>query len=103
LIEPNAIDVCIAGTFNEWKADATPMLLLGNGRWAKELSLPAGCYEYRFVVDGQWVDDPAAKESVTNPFGGVNAILEIRASDPPLPTPKKEKSNQVTTENRHRN
>ena len=77
LIEPNAIDVCIAGTFNEWKADATPMVRLGDGRWAKELSLPAGCYEYRFVVDGAWVNDPKAKETVPNPFGTSNSVLRV--------------------------
>lgn len=77
LIEFNAIDVCIAGSFNEWKPDATPMVLLGNGRWAKELSLPAGCYEYRFVVDGAWVNDPKAKETVSNPFGSSNSVLRV--------------------------
>jgi hypothetical protein len=31
--------------------------------------LPSGRYEYRFVVDGQWTDDPAAGETVMNPYG----------------------------------
>lgn len=56
------------------------MILLGDGKWAKELALPPGRYEYRFVVDGQWVDDPAAKESVPNPVGGFNAVLVVMDS-----------------------
>jgi len=34
------------------------------------IKLPRGCYEYRFVVDGNWVSDPSAKGSAANPFGG---------------------------------
>lgn len=76
-IHPSANEVCIAGSFNDWHPKATPMILLGDGKWAKELALPPGRYEYRLVVDGQWVDNPAAKESVPNPFGGLNAVLAV--------------------------
>ena len=74
---PVATQVCIAGSFNDWNPAATPLLFLGNGRWAKEVALPPGRYEYRFIVDGQWMDDPAAQQTVPNPFGGVNAVIEI--------------------------
>ena len=53
------------------------MLALGDGRWLKELALPPGRYEYRFVVNGEWVDDPNAKEVAANPHGGVNAVLTV--------------------------
>jgi 1,4-alpha-glucan branching enzyme len=69
--------VCIAGSFNDWHPTAAPMVGLGDGRWVKELTLPPGRYEYRFVVDGEWVDDPNAKEVAPNPHGGVNAVLAI--------------------------
>jgi len=36
-----------------------------------------GRYEYLFVVDGQWLPDPNAKESVANPFGGRNSVLRV--------------------------
>jgi len=77
---PDATEVCIAGVFNDWHPTATRMISLGEGKWAKELSLPPGRYEYRFVVDGEWVDDPAAKETVANPFGGFNAVLVVEAT-----------------------
>jgi 1,4-alpha-glucan branching enzyme len=77
IYEPAAIDVCVAGSFNNWEPQATPLVPLGNGRWCKELTLPEGRYEYRFVVDGAWVNDPKAEETAPNPFGSVNSILTI--------------------------
>ena len=76
-VHPTAQHVCIAGTFNDWHCSATPMIALGEGRWAKELLLPPGTHEYRFVVDGEWVGDPKANESVANPFGSHNAVLRV--------------------------
>lgn len=72
-----ANEVCIAGSFNDWHPSVTPMIRVGEGKWAKELALSPGRYEYRFVVDGQWLDDPAAKETVPNPFGSFNAVLVV--------------------------
>ena len=69
----------MAGSFNDWHPAATPMVRL-DGEWAKEMTLPPGRYEYRLVVDGQWIDDPAAKETVPNPFGGFNAVLIVEAT-----------------------
>jgi 1,4-alpha-glucan branching enzyme len=74
---PTATTVCVAGTFNEWHAEAKPMHSLGGGRWLKETVLPPGTYEYRLVVDGQWIADPLALETVPNPFGGRNSILKV--------------------------
>lgn len=77
LTHPTAQSVSIAGTFNDWHPTVTPMIDLGEGRWRKEITLPPGRYEYRLVVDGQWIDDPAAKETAPNPFGGVNGVLNV--------------------------
>jgi 1,4-alpha-glucan branching enzyme len=77
---PTATTVCVAGTFNDWDAEAKPMHSVGDGRWLKETVLPPGTYEYRLVVDGQWIDDPLAKETVPNPFGGRNSILKVTSS-----------------------
>ena len=63
-----AESVSIAGAFNEWQPNATPMIALGQGRWAKDLVLPPGDYEYCLVVDGQWTPDPLAAETVPNPL-----------------------------------
>lgn len=75
---PCANEVCVAGTFNDWHPTATPLNRDGDGRWTKELTLAPGRYEYRLLADGQWIDDPAAKETVPNPFGGFNAVLIVQ-------------------------
>lgn len=69
--------VAIVGSFNDWRPESTPMIQVGNGRWLKELVLPPGIYEYLIVVDGKWVPDPSVKETVPNPFGGVNSLATI--------------------------
>lgn len=75
--------VSVAGTFNDWRPDVTPMLDVGGGRWVKELVLPPGRYEYLFVVDGEWKCDPAAVQQVVNPYGTNNSLLEVQATPPP--------------------
>ena len=74
---PPAESVFIAGTFNDWHENVTPMIDLGQGRWAKDLALPPGKYEYCLVVDGQWRPDPQVKETAPNPFGGLNSICRV--------------------------
>jgi Carbohydrate-binding module 48 (Isoamylase N-terminal domain). len=77
---PTASTVCIAGTFNDWNAEAKPMHHVGGGHWLKETALPPGTYEYCLVVDGKWMPDPRASETVPNPFGGRNSLLKVPAS-----------------------
>ena len=77
---PTALSVSVAGTFNHWKPEAKTLHPSGGGRWFKETALAPGSYEYRLVVDGNWMDDPMAKESVANPFGGRNSVLKVATS-----------------------
>ena len=76
---PTAEAVAIAGTFNNWKPETTRMIAVGDGHWRKELVLPPGAHEYLLVADGRWVPDPCAKETVANPFGGVNSVVRVEA------------------------
>lgn len=76
-VDSTAGQVCVAGTFNDWRPKATPMLPMGDGGWQRDLGLPPNIYEYCFVVDGVWMADPRAKETVPNPFGGMNSILKV--------------------------
>src|SRR5215472_15620395 len=77
LVRPDAKSVYVAGSFNDWKPEKAPLSPTGNGRWVGDLTLKPGRHEYLFVVDGQWMPDPNAKESVQNPFGGRNSILGV--------------------------
>ena len=74
---PTATTVCIAGSFNDWDPCAKPMHSSGDGKWWKETDLKPGTYEYRLVVDGQWISDPHVNEQVPNPFGGQNSLLKV--------------------------
>jgi 1,4-alpha-glucan branching enzyme len=74
---PKAAAVSVAGTFNKWDASRNPMRKGADGRWRSKITLLAGRYEYRFVADGQWISDPKAKESVPNPHGSSNSVLDI--------------------------
>ncbi len=76
-VKPEAKHVFVAGSFNEWKPEQTPLTPDGKGRWVGDLSVKPGRHEYLFVVDGQWMPDPNAKEAVANPFGGRNSVLLV--------------------------
>lgn len=72
---PQAISVAVAGTSNDWDAKKTRMKKGKDGQWRAKVALPLGRHEYRFVVDGQWISDPNAGESVPNPHGGDNSVV----------------------------
>ena len=74
---PTAHSVCVAGTFNHWQPESKTLHSAGVGHWYKETALAPGTYEYCLVVDGQWMPDPLAKETVLNPFGGRNSLLTV--------------------------
>jgi 1,4-alpha-glucan branching enzyme len=77
---PTATHVCLAGTFNHWQPEAKALHSSGAGNWWKETALAPGTYEYCLVVDGQWMPDPHASESVPNPYGGRNSLLKVASS-----------------------
>jgi len=85
LRNPTARRVFVAGNFNDWRVDASPLQKAEKDEWTLDLTLTPGAYEYRFVVDGQWCDDPLAKERVKNPHGGWNAVLRVGARIIQLP------------------
>jgi 1,4-alpha-glucan branching enzyme len=74
---PTAKTVCLAGTFNHWQPENKTLHPSTAGHWYKETVLAPGKYEYCLVVDGQWMPDPTARETVPNPFGGRNSVLTV--------------------------
>lgn len=67
--------VFLAGSFNNWSATGTAMTADG-GVWSAVVELGPGDYEYKFVVDGQWVADPENPTTVGE-FG--NSALSVAA------------------------
>ena len=74
LSAPEAQKVYLAGEFNNWDTNANPMKKDKNGIWKVSLSLKQGRYEYRFLVDGNWVNDLACSCCVPNEFGSQNCV-----------------------------
>jgi len=76
-----ASDVRIAGDFNGWVPDKGVRSLIeseGDTRvWTKILNLPPGRYQYRYVVDGEWREDPVNPEAVSSSIGGRNSVLVV--------------------------
>ncbi|QJD97645.1 hypothetical protein HH214_18055 [Mucilaginibacter robiniae] len=58
----NASRISVAGNFNKWNANELVMMHKGNA-WEKQLYLHEGVYLYRFMVNGQWIKDPANKDT----------------------------------------
>lgn len=75
---PQAKKVSLAGTFNNWDAKELPAKKDTKGSWAVKLSLRPGKYEYKFVVDGSWANDPRCTACVPNGLGGQNCVIEIK-------------------------
>jgi 1,4-alpha-glucan branching enzyme len=74
---PQAANVALAGEFTSWELNPKPMKKSKAGEWAATVNLAPGRYEYKFIVDGQWCDDPACQERAENPYGGSNCVCIV--------------------------
>ena len=74
---PEAQSVLLAGEFNSWNPDVHPLERTSNGLWEVSIDLSPGRYEYRFLVDGQWQNDPNCTAFASNPFGSENCIVTL--------------------------
>lgn len=76
---PDAKSVKIGGSFNDWNpGDEFLMERDEYGTWTKRIILEPGTYQYKFVVDGEWVEDRNNTNYINNAYGGNNSVLEIR-------------------------
>ncbi len=74
LLVPQAQRVSIAGDFNQWNPSSHPLQQDTKGTWKISLGLKPGKYEYRFLLDGEWQNDPNCDSFVENPFGTSNCL-----------------------------
>jgi len=74
---PEALEVSLAGDFNGWSVSSDSMKKDRKGTWKASVPLKPGRYEYRFVVDGQWSNDPSCSECVPNEYGGLNCVVVV--------------------------
>jgi len=72
----NAKKVFLAGTFNKWRRDELSLVKNIDG-WALTTTLAAGNYNYKFIVDGDWITDPANPHFATE--GGIrNSFIAVK-------------------------
>lgn len=74
---PEATEVFVAGSFNQWDPTVNPLERDEEGMWACTLLLEPGEHEYRFVVDTVWWDDPLNLVRRQTEFGCENCIIIV--------------------------
>lgn len=70
--------VVVAGTFNNW--NESQLLFAREGdEWVCRVDLSAGRYAYKFIVDGNWLLDPANPDTEEDAYGNLNSVLVVEA------------------------
>lgn len=75
--------VTVAGDINGWNPNREFLQQIAPDLWAIKLALgTAGRTEYKIVVDGKWILDPANQKDLDNGVGDRNNVLEMPAYKP---------------------
>lgn len=75
---PAAKKVTVAGSFNKWDTKKITAKKDSKGNWVAKVALKPGKHEYKFVVDGNWMNDPRCTSCVSNSFGSHNCLVEVK-------------------------
>ena len=74
---PEAVSVQLVGDFTHWQEQPISLKKEAGGVWHASVTLAPGEHHYRFLVDGEWRDDPECRMRVPNPFGGHNMMRKV--------------------------
>jgi len=77
-LAPEAREVLLAGAFNSWDTQTLLMKKNKEGVWKIAINLAPGCYEYKFLADGVWVESVSGVETAPNPFGTRNLVAWVK-------------------------
>ena len=66
---PGAGSVQLVGDFTHWQEHPIHLQKGMDGTWRTTVELTPGTHHYRFLVDGEWRDDPECALRAPNPFG----------------------------------
>ena len=81
---PDANSVQLVGDFTHWQRNPINLAKQADGVWKTSMALAPGTYHYRFLVDGQWRDDPQCSLRIPNIFGSHNMVREVSHSPEPV-------------------
>ena len=71
---PGAMEVMLAGACNSWDTQTLLMKKNKEGVWKIVIDLAPGCYEYKFLANGVWVENISGVETAPNSFGTRNFV-----------------------------
>ena len=74
---PDAHSVLLAGNFTDWQKVPIPLHKRQDGTWELQIDLSPGTYQYRFLVDGDWRDDPECTLRVANEYWSENMVRRV--------------------------
>jgi predicted esterase len=75
---PGAKEIFLVGDFNGWKRKETPLVKGRDDVWRAVLELkPNRSYDYKYIVDGNWVNDPNNRDLNPDVAGGANSVIFI--------------------------
>jgi 1,4-alpha-glucan branching enzyme len=74
---PDASSVQLVGDFTHWTKQPINLKRGTNGVWETNVDLSKGMHLYRFLVDGEWRDDPESVLRIANPYGSQDAVTQI--------------------------
>ena len=77
LSAPDAESVQLVGEFTQWQERPINLQKGADGIWRATVILESGAHYYRFIVDGEWCDDPACTVRTPNPFGSDNMMRQV--------------------------
>ncbi|MFC1823496.1 isoamylase early set domain-containing protein [Thermodesulfobacteriota bacterium] len=77
LESPKVKAVFLMGDFNDWKTGVHPMKKNKDGIWEKTVMRQPGRYEYKFLVDVGWRNDPINDDYCQNCFSTRNNVLTV--------------------------
>jgi 1,4-alpha-glucan branching enzyme len=74
---PSASSVQLVGDFTQWQERPINLQKGTDGVWRTTVEMSPGTHHYRFLVDGQWRDDPECILRAPNPFGSEDMMRQV--------------------------
>lgn len=77
LYRPDAKEIAMAGSFNNWKAIKMFRKKDDPATWGVQFVLPPGQYNYKYIINGNWMPDPENYAMIQDDNGNWNSSFRI--------------------------
>jgi hypothetical protein len=75
------LQIYLSGNFNEWEKSGAKYQMKdddGDGVWSITLKLAPGTYQYKYIIDGKWTQDPYGPEEAPDGYGALNSQFQVK-------------------------